>query len=379
MREDPQRRFRLMVFMSKACPWSRHLAGGLQALGAEVHVFDFQDDYESGYVSRRVPGIAADAQALGGLVTAVHLVRPRARGKMRYVLGAADLRKTIARVRPDALFALYGGGYSIASYLSGFRPYFTYAVGSDVLLAGPLMRASNRVTFSRASLVFANGEHLAQRAREQAPGARVMPLLMGVDTSAFSLATPEGPTVRMVCIRGFQPVYNNESVIRALARLPADLPDFRFVFTSGGPQLAKARELAERILPAPVRARVEFLGGVSSQEITQALTSAHVFVSFSRSDGTATALLEGLACGLFPVLSDIPANRPWVDRGAGNGELVALDDEGALARALERVIRDPSRAVEHRSFNRELVVSRADSRASQARLLEEMRSHSVPR
>ena len=46
---------------------------------------------------------------------------------------------------------------------------------------------------------------------------------------------------------------------------------------------------------------------------------ADVYVSLAESDGTSIALLEALALGAVPVLSDIPANRAWVRDGETGG------------------------------------------------------------
>ena len=61
---------------------------------------------------------------------------------------------------------------------------------------------------------------------------------------------------------------------------------------------------------------------------------AHVYVSLAESDGTSLGLLEALALGAVPVLSDIPANRPWV-RDGETGVLTGSAPE-AVADAIQR-------------------------------------------
>ncbi len=51
------------------------------------------------------------------------------------------------------------------------------------------------------------------------------------------------------------------------------------------------------------------------------------------------ALLEAMACGLPPVVSNIPGNADVVVEEQ-NGLLVQPEDEAGLAAALERVLRD---------------------------------------
>jgi glycosyltransferase involved in cell wall biosynthesis len=82
---------------------------------------------------------------------------------------------------------------------------------------------------------------------------------------------------------------------------------------------------------------VRFMGWV---ETTQPLyQAADVYVLASRSEGLSMALLEAMACGLPPVVSNIPGNADVVVEEQ-NGLLVQPEDEAGLAAALERVLRD---------------------------------------
>ena len=210
--------------------------------------------------------------------------------------------------------------------------------------------------------MFANGRYLAEQTRKLAPNASVVPLLFGIDVEKFSPGSPPASPVHLVCTRGFSALYNNEYLIHALAVLPKGLPDFRVTFVSPGRLLPDVRELADKTLSPAMRRRVEFLGGVSDAELPAILQSAHVYVSLSRSDGTSTSTLEGLACGLYPVLSDIPQNREWIDpdvaqRPVGSTRPATRQLADALATAIVGE-EQRSRAAPR---NRQLILDRADS------------------
>ena len=82
-------------------------------------------------------------------------------------------------------------------------------------------------------------------------------------------------------------------------------------------------------------ARVEFSGLLAPEALARAYRRSAVFVSVPVSDGTSVSLLEAMAAGCLPVLSDLPANREWVQDGR-DGLLVAGLD--GLTAALERAI-----------------------------------------
>ncbi len=101
--------------------------------------------------------------------------------------------------------------------------------------------------------------------------------------------------------------------------------------------------------------RVTFLGSVPLAEVAAQLRDADIFVTTSRSDGANISLLEALAAGCFPVVTDIPAARQWLEAGA-SGLSVPLDDGAALAGAVIKAARDVGLRERARDVNRGVVV-----------------------
>jgi glycosyltransferase involved in cell wall biosynthesis len=357
---------RVAVMMPRACPWSRRTALALGQEGLEIHVVDFADETTNDWLREDQPFLKADVQEFCADVAGVHLLRSSTASGLKYVLAAPQLRRTLRDCRADLFLGLYGGGYATLVWSSGFRPYALYVVGSDVLAVRGVKRWVARRTLSTASLLLVNGDYLARKTRELVPATPLVPLLLGIDPDVFSLGKPAPAPIRILCTRAFGPVYNNECIIRALALLPADLPNYEVVFTSPGLLLGEMRSLADQLLAREVRERVFFLGGVSHEKLVENYRNSHVFVSMSRSDGTSGALLEALSCGLYPVLSDIPQNREWVNESVENGLLVPLDESRALASALSRAIRDHSARERCRDYNRKQTVERANSKENMA-------------
>lgn len=357
---------RLCIIMSPISPWSRRVALRLAELGHEVHVVYFALNKRTGfrYLNADDSFQAEEIRLLGEKVASMHTV---AEGPM---LGVGLLRpahglRRIAQDRGiDVVLSLYGGRYALLAWLSGIRPYAVYLVGSDVLKAGLVAKAIGRVTIGAASRAFANGRYLASQARSVLSRNDVEALYLGVDTSMFSPRPKGGSTLSIVCTRGFLPIYNNGYLIEGLASMRHNVPPFRVTFVSRGPCLEEARETAMRVLPPDIASGVEFLNGIATAELVERLSSADIYVSMSRSDGTSISLLEAMASGAFPVLSDIPANREWVNEEMRNGILVPLDRPDLLGRALERAMVDAEWRRIACEYNREQVVLHADSRTN---------------
>ena len=86
---------------------------------------------------------------------------------------------------------------------------------------------------------------------------------------------------------------------------------------------------------------VDFVGAVPHQKVAEYLQASQIYLSMSLSDGASTSLLEAMACGTFPIVSDIPANREWIVDG-DNGFLVSPLDPKKLAQQIMEVFNNSS-------------------------------------
>jgi glycosyltransferase involved in cell wall biosynthesis len=66
-----------------------------------------------------------------------------------------------------------------------------------------------------------------------------------------------------------------------------------------------------------------------------------------------------MACGLFPIVSDIPANREWITH-ENNGLLFPAGDDSYLSVCIRRAIAGESWMAQARISNRRLVEERGN-------------------
>lgn len=130
------------------------------------------------------------------------------------------------------------------------------------------------------------------------------------------------------------------TLLDGVARAVERLPGLRLWCAFGRAPLLD--EVRRRIDGDPrLSGRVHLLGAVTHARVERLMQSADLYVSASLAEGSGYSMLEALACGVTPVVTDIPAFRALTDGAVG--ELWPVGDAAALADALCRAsAREPS-------------------------------------
>ncbi len=280
-------------------------------------------------------------------------------GFLRYPLALPALERALERFAPDLVDAHYVPNYGLLGALQGARPLAVTAWGSDLLVLGrrgPLQRARARFVLRRADLVLADATNLAGAARTLgAAPAKVHMIPWGVDLALFRWPA-EHERGLIVSTRMHEPVYDLETILQAAKPVLERDPRAHLVVAGDGSLRAALERQAAALLPA---GRWRFVGRLAPGELATLLARAEVYLSASLTDSTSVSLLEAMAAGAVPVVSDIEGNREWVTDGDG-ARLFPCGDSGALTIALERVLGDAEWAATARARNRRVVEERAD-------------------
>lgn len=252
------------------------------------------------------------------------------------------LRELMARWTPRVVHAQQANsvGWHAARAVYGTGvPMVLTLWGSDVLTLpsrSPLHRWMVKRALRGARAWTADANVLLDAARQVAGDAGGAPAIervwipLGI---AEPVAMPDVPRERRILsCRLHKPLYRIDAILRAFARLPGRCQAWRLEVASGGPQTDELRRLATAL---GIAERVDFSGVLDASVLARSYRRAAVFASVPETDGTSVSLLEAMAAGCVPVLSDLPANREWVTEGR-NGFLAP--DLGQLDQALLRAI-----------------------------------------
>jgi glycosyltransferase involved in cell wall biosynthesis len=129
-----------------------------------------------------------------------------------------------------------------------------------------------------------------------------------------------------------------DDLIRAVARLRPAFPTLSLVAVGGGDDLPRLKKIASDL---NVSAAVHFLEGISRRELSACYARADIFALPSTGEGFGFVFLEAMAFGKPLVGARAGGATDLIEDGV-NGLLVPPHDQGALAQAIERLLRDDS-------------------------------------
>jgi glycosyltransferase involved in cell wall biosynthesis len=342
--------------------WAEHFA----ARGFDVHIVTMYSPLQASPAGvavdplrRRADGVTSSSSArttlsrfpgLLRLATAARLVR-------------AGLRRTVARLQPDIVHAHYVSDYGFLATLTGHHPLVVSAWGSDLLVdpqQSAVTGAMVRWVLSRSELVTYDSRQVAGAARRLgAQPQQMLEVVMGVEEDYMRLAafapTPARRAPVIVSLRSLErPLYNVETIVRAMPDVLRAQPDARLVIGNDGALRPHLEQVAGEL---GVARSVEFVGFVQRPErLAELLGQASVYVSVPSSDGTSVTLLEAMAAGAYPVVSDLLSNGEWID--TTGGELVPVGGVSELAAAVVRGLTRPERREQAARRNLDVVRSR---------------------
>lgn len=197
-------------------------------------------------------------------------------------------------------------------------------------------------------------EHLGIRSE------KISVIPMSVDESFLEIGTSrkieldKHPSI-VISNRNLLPIYNVSLLIRAIPIVMKEEPETKFLIAGHGSEKDKLKREVENL---NLNASVQFLGQVPHNDMPKLLAQGDIYVSTSPYDGTSVSLLEALASGAFPVVTDIPANREWIVNG-DNGFLVPKENETFLAKKIVEAIRNRTLLRRALDKNRIIVNQRA--------------------
>jgi len=273
-------------------------------------------------------------------VTLWSLPRGSALKRLLYIpFAILSVRKKIREIKPDIVIGYRTTSYGFIGAMSGFRPLVLAAQGeSDVWPPGHwsnfMSSGMARYAIKHADLIHAWGKNMVPSLRSL--GAKENQILImprGIDISKFTFKLPfsNPDKLTLVVSRSLYPEYHHDLLLVAFSNVVTYFPEIQchLIVAGDGPLLPA---LVDQCKALGISDQVKFSGKVSTQVLSNYLQESDIYVSFPDTEGISASLFEAMASGCFPIVTDLAANREFIESGK-NGYLVSLN-----ANEIEKVI-----------------------------------------
>ena len=217
-----------------------------------------------------------------------------------------------------------------------FGSIMARAIGADAIAASlhstthaPIGRY--KWALRRCDPVFTTGARQARQLSE-ALGRPVLHVPSAPADLFFEPARSVREAVDVVAVGSLLPVKNLELFLECAGLRP----DLKFAIIGTGPEGEPLRRRAAKLRLQ----NVEFLGAMTAEQVRSVLRSARLFMNTSLTEGSPTAALEAMACGLPVVLTPGNDYGAIVDQGV-TGRVTNGWDAKELVEAVDELLRNP--------------------------------------
>lgn len=279
------------------------------------------------------------------------------------------LRAFIQEVQPDIVHALrvpYEGMLTSFALSGGFDtqpPRFIVSIwGNDFTLhapSTPLMSYYTRKTMKAAHALHADCERDIRLARAWGLGADQLTLVApgngGIRSDVFYPANEPVTNPIIINPRGFRSYVKNEAFFKSIPLVLAKRSDARFICSS----MQGESQALQWMKELKIEHAVQLNPPLSHAKMGDVFRGAQIVVSPSIHDGTPNSLLEGMACGCFPIAGDLESIREWITHGE-NGLLVDPNNPQAIADAILTALEKENLRHNAAGLNAKIISARAE-------------------
>jgi len=278
----------------------------------------------------------------------------------------AKIKKLIQEYAPSIIHIHQVNSYAYYSLIAARKssvPKILTAWGSDILLSPKknyLLKKMVQFNLRHADFFTSDSEFMAEEMRSLLPKRKLDILIAN-----FGIEIIEKDFLKENIIysnRLHKKLYQIESVINAFKLFLENSIDktWKLVIAATGEETNNLKSMVEHL---NLKGNVEFVGWVDQDKNVEYYSKARLFVSIPESDATSISLLEAMAYGCIPVLSDLPANREWIDDGK-NGIIVNSPSENIFERALKLNISEVA------SINKRIIIEKGTKVANKKKFIQ---------
>ena len=217
-----------------------------------------------------------------------------------------------------------------------------------------------KFVYRKADLIHAWGSNMALHMRSiGVPKEKILVLSKGIDLSVFKFQSNHvnrHDTWKIVVTRSLEPYYGYLNILSACDDLIKSGVDLELHIIGSGSMLDKLKQFTKL---RGIETQVIFHGRLGAMDISEVLQSSQIYLSAPTTEGHSSSLLEAMACGCLPIVSDLPANSALINNGA-NGFLFQVNDVSDMVACIHKGMLNYHHMMLSLESNRRYIEEQAD-------------------
>jgi len=303
------------------------------------------------------------------------------------VLSVIQVRRLAGKNQIDLLNAHYISNFGIIGSLTGIHPFVASAWGSDVLRLGKkpstrkfLVILCMRVADAVTTTAIQTREYVINTFNLKPEVVRIP---WGIDLNIFrrgytkevsalkeSLGLNPGIPV-ILSNRTMREDYSIESIVDSIPEVLREHPNAVFLFIRGYGTPEYVEKIDSRARDLGILKNIRIVSQlVSPKDMAVFLNASNAFISLAKTDQFASSIMEGMACGTIPILSNLAVYKQYL-KDEENALFVNFDNSDEIARAVNFCIDNPNIREEFYIINRE-IIEREEDWSRNAKRMEEL-------
>lgn len=266
-------------------------------------------------------------------------------------------RKEVNKFKPDIVHAMEALGYGLTMALCGSYPKILTPWGNDIFydpFHSKIAGFHVRKALKAATIISTNHPTLGDYLQEafHTPKDKVKCFSWGIDLKIFNphkqkkaremrnyLKIPYNVPVVM-SNRTLAEYWGSREIMNAIPLILKESPKMHFIVIRGSGREEFYKEMISFLKRHGADKNVRIINEkISPEKMAGLLNLSDIFVSVPYTDLLSVSVLEGLACGAIPVVSDLAAYKNRIVDGV-NGFFVPLKDAPAISDKVLHIIKN---------------------------------------
>ncbi|WP_296704959.1 glycosyltransferase [Algoriphagus sp.] len=228
--------------------------------------------------------------------------------------------------------------------------------------SGWYKRILQRAIYTKADLIHAWGYVMTYAMLSSgASPTKILVKPKGLNLDKFTFSERVKPKVfTAIVTRSLYKIYRHNEILEAIQKLKKNGLILNCIIIGEGDQSEILKDYAQKL---GITNQLNWVGRINNEELPKYLEKAEIYLAVPETEGVSASLFEGMAAGCFPIVTDLPANRAFINSGR-NGLLVPVGNPTILAESIHLFCNNFSSFKEALLENRDLIQKECDLKSN---------------